>query len=551
MEQIERSELSETPIDIKEYFYLLWSWVWLIVLAGILAGAAAYVYSIRTIPVYQATTRLLVSVPSTIGGVDPSAMVTTQTMTSTYSEMLLDRPVLQGVIDQLKLQTTPDELKKSIKVDIVINTQLLVVSVENTNPARAADIANEMATEFTDRIRELQAQRFAASRDGLTNQVIDIEKQITNTNYQISYATDPSTLQQLQARLTQYQTIYSTLVTTYEQVRLAEEQTSTNVVVSEPANIPTIPVIPKTAQNTLLSFIVVMLLATGMLFAHDALDDTIKNPEEIRKKFKLPILGVIDVHEVTKDKPITAAEPRSPTAEAFRSLRTNITFASVDRPLRRILVTSPMPADGKTTVVCNLGVVLAQGEKKTLLIDADLRRPSIQTQFGLPNRVGLTDMFVRPLEAFSIVTQSDTAPRLAIITSGNLPPNPSELLSSKMMSELLDRLNQVFDVIVIDSPPVLTVTDAVALAPTMDGVILVIKPGVTKLSVFQQALEQLHSVGAHVLGVVLNGVEPTNRKYGYYYNRYYSKYSQYYGGYGTKQKKMNPESSTQEKSAEV
>jgi non-specific protein-tyrosine kinase len=524
MEQFEQSELAETTVDLKEYFYLFWSWAWLIVIAGILAGAAAYVVSINTLPIYQTSTRLLVSAPpATSGSLDSSAMVSTQTMTSTYSQMLLDRPVLQGVIDQLKLNTTSDELKKSISVDVVTNTQLLVITVNDPNPTQAANIANAIAQVFAARIRELQSQRYAASRDGLAKQVSDMEGQITDTNNQIANTSDPVTLEQLQARLTQYRTIYSNLVTSYEQIRLAEEQTSTNVVVSEPASVTNIPVSPKTARNTLLAVVAGMLLAAGVVFAIDTLDDTIKNPEELRRKFNLPILGMIAWHETQDNKPIAQAEPRSPTAEAFRALRTSITFAAVDRPLRRIMVTSPTPQDGKTTISSSLAVVLAQADKQVVLIDADLRLPKVHRKFGLHNRIGLTDLFVRPLDALSGIVKFVDTPGLAVITSGGLPPNPAELLTSHKMAEILERLNQDFDIIIIDTPPVLTVTDAAALAPAMDGVVLVAKPGSTKLSAFQQSLEQLRSVGARVLGVVLNDVNPTSRKYGYYYNRYYSK----------------------------
>ncbi len=539
MEQFNPNELSESPINIKEYFYLFWSWSWLIVLAGLLAGAAAFAVSIRTTPIYQASTRLLVSTPSTsINGVDPTALVTTQTMTETYAQMLLDPPVLQGVIDQLKLQTTTDELVKSVSVDVVPNTQLLMISVQDPSPARAADIANAMASVFANRIRELQSQRYADSRDGLDKQINDIGQQITTTNNQIAVTTDPSTLQQLQARVTQYRTIYANLVTSYEQVSLAEEQTSTNVVVSAPATAPTIPVSPKTTRNTLLAILAGMLLAAGAVFAADALDDTIKNPEEIRRKFNLPILGMIGWHESPDDKPIALNEPRSPTAEAFRSLRTNITFASVDTPLRRIMVTSPTPQDGKTTVSANLAVVFAQGEKKTVLIDADMRRPQIHQKFGLPNRIGLTDLFVQSLNGLERVIQFNSVSSLGLITSGHMPPNPAELLTSKKMTRILDHLNREYDLILLDTPPLLTVTDAAALASAMDGVILVVKPGTTKLTALQQALEQLRAVGARVLGVVLNDVNPGSRKYGYYYNRYYSKYSHYYEEKGgTKQKR--------------
>ena len=223
MEQFEGSEATETTLDLKEYFFLFWSWAWLILIAGILAGIAAFVVSINTTPIYETTTRLLVSAPPTTSSLDTSAMVSTQTMTSTYSQMLLDRPVLQGVIDQLKLNTTADELKKSISVDIVVNTQLLVITVDDPSPVQAANIANAMASVFAARIRELQSQRYAASRDGLAKQVSDMEGQITDTNNQITATKDPATLEQLQARLTQYRTLYSNLVTSYEQIRLAED----------------------------------------------------------------------------------------------------------------------------------------------------------------------------------------------------------------------------------------------------------------------------------------------------------------------------------------
>jgi non-specific protein-tyrosine kinase len=165
-------------------------------------------------------------------------------------------------------------------------------------------------------------------------------------------------------------------------------------------------------------------------------------------------------------------------------------------------------------------VVFAQGGKKTLLLDADLRRPSIPTQFGLSNSTGLSDLFILPSNDFSSVIQTVNEPYLAVITSGVLPAKPSELLTSKKMRQILDRLKLDFDLIVIDSPSVLTVTDAAALAPTIDGVILVVKPGVTKLGAVQQALDQLRAVRARVLGVVLNDVNLNSRKYGYFYHRY-------------------------------
>ena len=531
MNGVDQAENIDIAIDIKEYFYLFWSWAWLIMLIGLLAGASTYFLSKRATPIYQTTTRLLVSDPPVMRSLDYTTIVSSQTMTNTYAEMLVERPVLQGVIDQLALTITPEELEESISVQMVRDTQLLVVTVEDPNPFLAVDIANSIAMVFTQRISQLQAQRYASTLEGLAKQVSDMEQQIEATSKAIAVETNPEQQLQLEARLTEYRRLYSDLVTNFEQVRLSEAQTSTNVVVSEPASLPSHPVRPKVTRNTLLAVVAGMLVAAGLVFAIDVLDDSIKNPEDIRQKFKLPILGMIHWHEMTDEKPVCKTQPRSPAAEAFRSLRTNITYSGVDTPLRRILITSPTPQDGKTTISANLAVVLAQSGKNVVVVDADLRRPQIHQKFGLLNRIGLSDLFlvVRPLNGLPRGAIQDSGiPGVAVVPTGKLPPNPVELLASKKMADFLNLLDDEYDIVLIDTPPVLSVTDAAALAPGMDGVLLVVRPGKTKLRDFQQTIEQLQAVGAHILGVVLNELRSSSRKYGYYYARYYSKYSHYY-----------------------
>lgn len=521
MKQFEQQNENTDAVDgIREILHLFFSLAWLIILVGMVAGMIALFVSMRTTPIYQTSTRLLISDPPTMRSVDYSGIVSSQTMTRTYAEMLKERTVLQGVIDQLTLSTTPEALKETISVELVRDTQLLVVNVKHPNPVLAADIANTIAVVFTNRIKELQSQRYVATREGLAQQVSEMEQQIEKTNQALMKEPDPDQRLQLEARLTEYQRLYSNLVTNYEQVRLAEAQNSTNVVVSEPATVPTVPISPKTMRNTLLAIAAGALFAAGTIFAVDALDDTIKNPDEIRRKFGLPILGMIARHESPDERAISLVKPRSPVSESFRSLRTNTIFAGVDKPLYRIMVTSATPQEGKTTVAANLAVVLAQGERKVVVIDADLRRPQIHRKLGLYNRVGLSDLFLvmRPLDSLPQgVIQRHEAAKLAVVTSGKLPPNPAELLTSQKMRQFLDMLNQEYDLVVIDTPPVLNVTDAAALAPCVDGVLLVIMPGKTKLRDFQHAFDQLRTVGAHVLGVVLNEVDPRNHKYGYYY----------------------------------
>jgi polysaccharide biosynthesis transport protein len=217
-------------------------------------------------------------------------------------------------------------------------------------------------------------------------------------------------------------------------------------------------------------------------------------------------------------KPVAMAQPRSQVAEAFRSLRTNIQFASVDHPLHTLLVTSPTPAEGKSTVAVNLGVVLAQGGKRVALIDADLRRPRVHKLLGLSNKNGISDLFVHAQVTLDDALQSTVAPDLFALTSGDLPPNPAELLGSEKMVEIIRLVSSQVETVIIDSPPVIAVTDSSVLAPRVDGVLLVLKPGVTHLGAARQTVDQLQRLGANLLGVVLNEVDL--RRSGYYYSHY-------------------------------
>jgi capsular exopolysaccharide synthesis family protein len=201
---------------------------------------------------------------------------------------------------------------------------------------------------------------------------------------------------------------------------------------------------------------------------------------------------------------ITLREPGSAAAEAYRTLRTNILFSSLDRPLRTLLITSTAPNEGKSTTLANLAVTMAQAEQRVLLVDCDLRRPSLHTLFGLSNEQGLTsailaqDEGVPPLQATSV-------PGLSVLTSGPLPPRPADLLGSRRMAAMIERLSASADMVLFDTPPVVAVTDAAALAPRVDGVLLVLHAGHTRRDRAREARQLLEKVKANIVGVVLNG----------------------------------------------
>lgn len=210
---------------------------------------------------------------------------------------------------------------------------------------------------------------------------------------------------------------------------------------------------------------------------------------------------------------IALRDPRSPAAEAYRTLRTNIQFSSLDRPLRTLLVTSTAPDEGKSTTLANLAVTMAQAEQRVLLVDCDLRRPSLHTLFGLPNEVGLTSLLLQ--ESRDLPAQPTEVPGLLVLTSGPLPPRPADILGSRRMEEVIARLREAADVVLFDTPPVVAVTDAAVLATRVDGVLLVFRAGATRRDRAREARRRLEKVNANIVGVVLTDVQ-NDSAYEYY-----------------------------------
>lgn len=338
-------------------------------------------------------------------------------------------------------------------------------------------------------------------------------------------------LSQLQSTLSLYQQIYINLLNSLETVHLARLQNTPNVVQIEAASQPDTPVRPKPVLYTILSALVGLMLAGGIVFLIEYLNDTIKTLEDVEKILHLPVVGTIADMKSSEggDQGVhVIKQPRSPISEAFRSLRTNLEFASVDKPLSRILVTSAGPSEGKTTIALNLAAIIAQGGKRVMLLDADMRKPHIHHFLNIPNRVGLSDLFRGNVSPKSVANRLEGLYEAAVITSGSLPPNPTELLGSAKMDRILEEVGKDSDVVIVDSPPSL-VADFQVLAAKVDGVVLVVQPGRTHADTAQGTLEQLQHAGAHVIGVVLNRIPRDYYSYGGYshYSRYYRGYSYY------------------------
>jgi succinoglycan biosynthesis transport protein ExoP len=515
-----------------EYANLLWRWSWLLVLLACLAGGVAYYTSSQQTPVYQSSTLVMINAAPSAASATYGSVVTSQQLVETYAQILITHPVLDGVKQQLGL-TELDS--KSIQVDPLQNTQLLTVTVQDTDPQRAAAIANSLVSVFASQVQADQSARYTDSQNNLEVQMAAMQQQIQTTTTSLNMlAETPENLvtrSSLQVNLTQLQNSYSYLLQSYSQLRLAIAQSTSTVVQKDPAVPDLVPVKPQPVRSAILAAVVGLLLAGGVIFLIEFLDDTIRDPQEITRKWGVPVLGIITRFKPNGGPLITVNQPRAPVSEAFRSLRTSLEFAAVDSPLRSILITSPSPQDGKTTVAANLACVIAQAKHTVILLDADLRRPQIHKQFQLMNRLGLSNKLVQPKDQLSGSIQNTGLPTLKVITSGSLPPDPSELLGSAKMEEMMSSLVDQFDFLILDTPPVMMVTDAIVLASRVNGVILVVKPSVTRRTELHHVIDQLKQVNARLLGVVLNDVDVGRARYRYYRRYYTSSKYKYYKGY--------------------
>lgn len=525
-------------LDFRQYLSLFWHWAWLFIIVAVVAGSVSYYISSRMLPFYQSSTTMLVNEAPATQANDYTSVLMSKQLTSTYAQMMVKDPILSQVIKEVGIGNSINDLKDWISVGVIRDTQLIQVTVTTTDPQFSAKIANAIVKVFAEQIQAIQIGRFVQSKAALETQLAETDKQITLYTNMVENAASADEKERLDAKLTQYRSIYANLLLSYEQIRLAEAQSVSSVVQVETATPNENPVSPKTFLNTILAAIAGFLLSVIVIVAREALDDTIKTPRDIIHKFHLPVLGVINRHPINEKMPISLSEPRSPTAEAYRALRTNVNYTSIDHPLKKILITSAEPGEGKSTTISNLAVVMAQNGSRVIIADCDMRHPRLNAYFDLPNRIGMSTLFSHQ-EVVRSVCQPTSLAGLSVITTGPLPPNPSELMGSKTMQTILELMGQSTDIILIDTPPVLAVTDAAALAPSLDGVILVAQPGKTRMTAFRQTLEQLAQVNARILGVVLNNVVTRGKSYGYHYKEYrnYTAYQTYYGSSSNGKKK--------------
>ncbi len=452
-------------MDLRDYLRVLRR-RWVLVLVGLLLGTAVGVVVIlRSTPLYASTVRLFVSTPGsdTANGQMYQGGLFSQQRVTAYADLIKGSTVAEKVLARLGENTeSPADLVNQITATADPDSVILQITVTDPSPERAQLLAQTTAEVFTGYVGELEN------------------------------ADEP-----------------------------ANSPIRANIV--DAANLPTAPVSPKPLMTIGLGAIIGLLVGLAAAWLRETLDTSIKTVDEVQKLTGAALLGSVFYDPEAGRRPlISGLSPHAPRVESFRVLRTNLQFLDVDQESQVYAITSPLPGDGKSTTSINIAIALAEAGRRTLLVEADLRRPKFGEYLNLESSVGLTTVLIGKAELADAI-QSWGRSGLDVIASGTLPPNPAELLQSKAMSTVMEQLRKRYDVVIVDAPPVLPVTDAALIAAQTSGAILVLRHGHTTRDQAVQARERLDSVGAAVLGTVFNFVpHRAKSSYGYGYGYGYA-----------------------------
>jgi capsular exopolysaccharide synthesis family protein len=436
---------------------------WRIIVLGLLAGVlGAVLVSWLTPRQYEAQVTIYVSAQHGAAGVADAyqGSLLSEQRVKSYARLLTGPRVAQGIVDRLRLDVSAGEVADRIDASAQPDTVLLTATVTDRSPRRAKEIADAAGEVFTSLVAELERP---------------------------AEGTAPT----VTAR------------------------------VVEPAVLPGVPAIPSIPLNLTAGILVGVVVGYLLALLRDVLDTTIKSVEQLTEMAQVPNLGVISRDPTMSDFPLAVlANPWSPRAEEFRKVRTNLQFVDVDKPCKTIIVTSALAGEGKTSSLCNLAITLSRTGSRVVAVETDLRRPRVADYLGIEGAVGVTSVLADRVSMADAIQQWD-ASSFDVLTSGPIPPNPSELLASRQMASLLAELRKSYDVVLLDSPPLLPVTDAAVLGAACDGALLVVRYGHTTTHQVTAATSALRAASVRVLGTVLTMVARSSvdlyGRYGSYY----------------------------------
>lgn len=515
--------------ELQAYLRPLLRWWWLILLSALLAGASAFVFARLRPPVYIATGTVMVGTAIQERNPDSQQLSLTQGLAQTYVKIAQRPSIREATRRALGMDWLPE-----YSVRIVPDSQLIEINVTDIDPQRAYAVATELINQLIllspgGQERQQREVFIQEQLRKLEQGMRDTEAEIARKQDELSTMLSARQIGQTETQIAALEAKLTTLRSTYVGLLASTDQGSANTInVLDPPVVPTEPVNDRWYLLVLVAAVIGAAVATAGAYLLDFLDDRLVDIEQILRVTGLTTLGTVP--EIKLDAPnqglVMLQNPHSTDAEAIRVVRTNLLFASVDHKLSSLLITSPTPGEGKSFVSSNLAVAFAQTGKRVILVDADLRKPTLHRVFGLVNNIGVTSALVSDASDVEAALQATATPELRVMTSGPLPPNPSELLSSHKMQELLAHLQSLCDVVIIDSPPVLVVSDTAVLASRADGVLLVFTHEKLRRDPARNTIGALRQVQARILGVVLNRVEGS--QHGYYYSYHKSYGNRYY-----------------------
>lgn len=507
------SDTGGGALSLRDYLAILRSRKASIVVVALLVTASALFYSYRQPPLYRSEAKVLVKPFNTLLNVETERELAGSEAVREYASRALD-----GELEGEPLSPA------NLSVSVATETEVLIIGYIHSDPAEAQRAAQAYAEGYVEYRRQEIVDDIEASGEAIRAQMDPLNERLQRLNTRLAKEDDPAVATALQS---QVNSLISRIAVLEQQlVQLSPPGRLQVGQVVEDADLPLSPASPNHAVNGVLGLLLGLALGVGAAFLRERLDDRVRGRSDLEKYAGAPVLAVVPaIPEWRKSKTTmlaTLEQPQSAASEAYRTLRTGVLFAAAQQKLKVILLTSANAGEGKSVTTANLGIALAQSGKRVIMISGDLRKPRLIQFFGGTRGPGVTNVLAGEANLWTSLVNT-MLPTLKVLPSGPIPPNPTELLGSQGMRNILEDCARAADVVLIDGPPVLALADAITLAPMADGVLLVADAQNTDGPAVEHARQQIDRVHAHVIGAVLNNFDPAKaRAQSYYYQDYYS-----------------------------